>query len=158
MIKGSCIVDNLVRKKINSSNYGLFAFLAILGACGVFVFSSLSVIMSLAWIQSMLVFTIPLVLGSYALLIKNQDYKKTKKIVDINTYYFEEDAFTVVTKRYGEQIAQITFFYREMFKAKETKDFILLYPNKNVVYPVDKQVLSEENLFTLRNYLGLEDF
>ena len=67
----------------------------------------------------------------------------------INTYEFEEDYFTVDSVKNGEQIATIKTYYNEVFKVKDTKQYIFIFPTQYTSYPVIKETFTQEEIDVL---------
>lgn len=98
-----------------------------------------------------------LVLGITYFVLVSIGKKNNKKIMEDETLYeFFEDYFTLTSFKHGEQISTGKAYYKDMLKAKETKSFIFIYPNKAMAYPVGKAGLQPDDLTKLRQILKLK--
>ena len=79
-----------------------------------------------------------------------------KTVNSVNEYEFYDEYFTIKSTQDGEELANVKAYYKAMLKVRESKNYIFIYPNKALAYPVAKTALSDENLTTLRKIFKLE--
>lgn len=104
-----------------------------------------------------LVFWLALVIGiMYFVLIGVTKRNNEKTVNSVNEYEFYDEYFTIKSTQDGEELANVKAYYKAMLKVRESKNYIFIYPNKALAYPVAKTALSEENLTTLRKIFKLE--
>ena len=104
-----------------------------------------------------LVFWLALVIGIiYFVLIGATKRNNEKTVNSVNEYEFYDQFFIIKSTQNGEVLANIKSYYNTMLKVRETKNYIFIYPNKALAYPVAKSALSEENMTSLRKIFKLE--
>ena len=155
MVKASCIIDYAVRKMIGKNTMLRCLILIFVGLAGLGGFVYFYIKNQSFWSDLFLLFAVPLVLGLLEFISHKQELKHKSKLVEVNTYYFDEDAFTAITKIFGKEISSVTFEYNQVKYATENQAYIFIHINKNTVYPVYKDALSRENICLIKNWLDI---
>lgn len=87
------------------------------------------------------------------LLFPRIHYNAQKKLVGTEfSYVFTEEDFTITSQGEG-QSGTSTITYSFLCKARETSDYLYLYPNKRQAFIVDKYTMDADSLQKLREKL-----
>lgn len=93
--------------------------------------------------------------GLMCIFLARANIKNAERLNQTDEYAFFDNYFTVTTVRGGEELGKVKQYYADFFKVKETKEFFLLFPNRATAYPVEKGLLTEEEITQLRKVLPL---
>ena len=76
-----------------------------------------------------------------------------------NEYEFFEEYFTLKNRKGEEILSEAKIEYKEILKFMETKNYLFIYANPTIAYPVLKSELQAEELTSLKEYLrkGIKD-
>lgn len=131
--------------------------LSAIGGAGLFIMFALYLFIGYENFYIEIWLWVCLVLGVTYFVLISIGKKNNKKIMEDETIYeFFDDYFTLTSFKHGEQISTGKAYYKDMLKAKETKSYIFIYPNKATAYPVGKADLQPEDLTKLRQILKLK--
>lgn len=144
-----------MQKQLNNTKQKIATIMTAVGGVGVFVYLITAFVPSItdAMVDWMLAFVVPLTLGIIMLIAIAKTNNALKNVDIANEYEFNEDYMNISTIRANENIGKVKFYYKDLVKVKETKDYIYLYQNKASAFPVDKKQLSETDLIILRGIL-----
>lgn len=85
-------------------------------------------------------------------------YQKSTQIKkDLNkksVTVFNEDYMEVTDYNNEEQIGFEKVYYKDIIKIRETKNFLFLYPNRVLAYPISKDNLTIENINQIKSLVG----
>lgn len=158
-IRTSVPINGLLQKRISRNLQTLSIVDFVLGAvafvatvlCDIFLFSYYRILYYM-----ILGLSIFFIVKGILWFQTNKSVKNAAKQNIKQQYVFTEQYVTIYTIRQGETTGIGKTFYTNSFKIKDTKEFFLLYLNTTSVYPVDKKVLSEEEISELRRILRLK--
>ena len=144
-----------MQKQLNNTKQKVATIMTAVGAVGVFVYLITAFFLNItdAMVDWMLVFVLPLTLGILMLVTIAKTNNAIKKIDVTNEYEFNEDHMYISTIRSNENIGKVKFYYKDLVRVKETKDYIYLYQNKASAFPIEKKQLLETDLIILRGIL-----
>lgn len=80
-----------------------------------------------------------------------RSFNSNKFLQEVITYTFEENTFRVDGESFNSSVA-----IDKMYRIKETKRWILLYPSKNAFHIIFKDSISNEKLDSIRAILNLK--
>lgn len=95
-------------------------------------------------------------LGINLVLQIGKNIKTAEKLNVEQQYFFTQSYVEITTLRHGETSGVVKSFFADFYKVKETKEFLLLYPNTASAYPVEKSKLTAEELEKLRSILPMK--
>ena len=131
--KRNCIISIIV------GLIGLIAYIIIS------TFKEMFILEVLLWIFAVL-FGVGLVL----LLTINKAIKKADETKIICECEFDEEFMIVDAIKNNEQISSSKVYYKDIIKIKETTNYIFLYPNRQMAYPIKKDTISSSELSILK--------
>lgn len=81
--------------------------------------------------------------------------KNAKKLSDsVNEYQFFAGHFIMDGYRAGVLLTRHKVFYKDIIRVKHTRDYVLLYNDRNLAFALSKNDLSPEELATILKYCG----
>ena len=114
----------------------------IVGLIGIIMYITIGTIMEteITILEYLLyVFAFCLVYGILIIFLTNKNLKNAKNLKAENEYEFLEDSFTVSTIKNNEVIATEKVYYKDIFKLKETENYLFVYKNRLSAFPIKKQ-------------------
>lgn len=156
MFSAKTKIDVEIQKELSKKLYTYSLIALIIGSVGLLVYLVLATIFDNPYFDILLIFSIPFGFGLVFILTIKKLIKNVQAINQVNTYVFEENYLNVTTTRNLEVVGTAKLYYKELFKSRETKNYIYMYVNKNSALPVKKENLSQDELIILRSFLGLE--
>lgn len=96
-------------------------------------------------------FVFGLLLTIVTLKQKNNQIKKDKNKVE--TIIFNEDHMLTSLKDKTEITATEKVYYKNIIKIRETKNYLFLYPNRAVAYPISKNELKHNEIEQIKNLI-----
>ena len=152
-MKCSAVIDGKVSAVINKRQYVLAAILLTVGIIGLVAYIALGVIFDEGWTEILLIFAVPTGLGIFIALFVKRTVRNAAKTVFVNNYEFFENNFTVNTILNGDDRGSVKYYYSDIKKSIELKDYILLYLNAATALIIDKNTLSGQENDELKNIL-----
>lgn len=154
-MKYTCKINQEIQAELNKSSKRNSIIATIIGIVGLVAYIALSmwkelfVFEMLLWISACL-FGVGI---AYIVLINKSNKKAANSTMD-GEYELEETFMTIKAHKDGEQISSAKVYYKDMVKLKETANYIFLYPNRQMAYPVPKNKLSAEELSLLKSWIS----
>lgn len=96
-------------------------------------------------------FVFGLLLTIITLKQKNNQIKKDKNKVE--TIIFNEDYMITYLKDNTEITATEKVYYKNIIKIRETKNYLFLYPNRAIAYPISKNKLKINEIEQIKNLI-----
>lgn len=129
--------------------------LIVVGIIGLLLYVVLSTIFENSYLDILLVFAIPFVIGIVYYILINKNIKKMAENKFINAYTFENDFLNIATIKNGEIVGTQKLYYKDIVKIKENSEYIFIYPNKFNAFIIKKFNVNEEDLKAVRILLNL---
>ena len=89
----------------------------------------------------------------------NRAVKKAIKNSEENKTIFEseldETSIYIINITNGEQVGSSKSYYKDLVKVVETANYIFLYPNLQMAYPISKKNMSQEDIATIKNWINI---
>lgn len=99
-----------------------------------------------------------LVFGVTLIILVNIAVKKAIKNSESNKIVFEseieKDHIYIANITNGEQVGSSKAYYKDIIKVVETENYIFLYPNLQVAYPISKNGMSQEDIETIKSWIN----
>lgn len=149
-------IDIEVQRELSKKSYNIAFVAMIIGAIGLLAYIIVGTIYELPILDIMLIFAIPFAFGLVYMIAIKKLLKKVEEIDSVNEYTFNETFFEVNTIRNGESVGSAKIYYKELYKSKETINFVFMYLNKTAAIAVAKKNLTSDELIILRSLLNLE--
>lgn len=156
MIECETKIDSKVQKAILKKSLITSLVFLIVGAVGTVAYLVLVSIFDYSWLDALLIFAFFFGFGFIFYITLNKTVKDAEKSPFTNKYQFNDDELTITTTKGETVVSTATTKYSMFYKIKENKDFLLIYPSKNAVYPILKSSLDEQDLTKLREILKLD--
>lgn len=130
----------------------------VIGSVGLIIYIILSVALpeGTQWLDFILYISAILFgFGIVFLISVNKTNKNFRDEKTENEYEFFENYFTIDSTKNGEKVATVKVYYNEVFRLKQTKNYLFVFQNQYTSYPVDKKAFSQEELKMLINWIKL---
>ena len=100
-----------------------------------------------------------LLFGILLIFMVNRAVKKAIKNSEENKTIFEseldETSIYIINITNGEQVGSSKSYYKDLVKVVETANYIFLYPNLQMAYPISKKNMSQEDIATIKNWINI---
>ncbi len=127
----------------------------VIGSVGLLAYIILSVFIESPYLDALLLFAIPFGFGLVFLISINITIKKAEQNKAENEYVFDDEFFAVTSSRNGDVVGTSKTYYKNIYKAKENKTFILIYLNRQQVFPIKKANLTDDQLAEIKSLLKI---
>ena len=154
-MKYTCEINQQLQTELNKNVKRNSIIATIVGVVGLVAYIGLSmwkelfVFEILLWVSACL-FGFGLV---YIAMI-NKTNKKSAESKIIGEYELEETFMTITASKGNEQISTAKVYYKDIIKVRETENYLFLYPNRQVAYPVPKNKLTPEELSMVKLWVS----
>ena len=152
-------VDAKVQKEVNQSTQNLSILSIIFGSIGLVAYIILTIVF-----EKNAFFTILLGLSifffGFGLIMLITVAKVNAKGSAQNLtdeYELDETFIEVKSYRNDEIVAMQKTYYKELFKFKETKSYLILYPNSSQAFVIPKADFSQEDIATIKSWVKKEN-
>ena len=152
-MKYTCEITQDLQKELSKSNKQKCIIALIISIVGIFAYIIVPIenlLLEILLYTSSSVFAISLII----LLSINKAIKKTSNNKMVGEFELEEKFFNSIAIKDGEQISSVKIYYKDLIKIKETDNYLFLYPNKQIAYPVPKNKLTQDELSLLKGWLN----
>ena len=125
------------------------------GSVGLLANIILSIFIESPYLNALLLFALPFGFGLVFLISINITIKKAEQNKAENEYVFDDEFFAVTSSRNGDVVGTSKTYYKDIYKAKESKTFVLIYLNRQQVFPIKKANLTDEQLAEIKSLLKI---
>ena len=154
-MKYSLKVDRELQEELNKTLKRNCLIMVIIGAIGLVAYIAISMFIEHFLLEIFLwIFAGLLGVGVCLLIVINKTNKKAADNNFIGEYELFEEYLIVNTFKNDEQISTIKLYYKDVIKIKETENYIFLYPNKQIAYPIAKKKLLPEELSMVKLWIN----
>jgi len=154
-MKYSVKVDRELQEEVNKTLKRNCLIMVIIGAIGLVAYIAISMFIEHFLLEIFLwIFAGLLGVGVCLLIVINKTNKKAADNNFIGEYELFEEYLIVNTFKNDEQISTIKLYYKDVIKIKETENYIFLYPNKQIAYPIAKKKLLPEELSMVKLWIN----
>lgn len=123
-----------------------------IGGVGILAYILISACFDVEKMYALLGFSaIMFTIGLIYVLVYSRIIKSASMSNKTNIYTFSEEFVTIETEYHGEILDKEKLFYSDIYKIKETKRFIFVYPDMTKAYPIEKK--NVQDIDTLRRLL-----
>lgn len=151
IIKFSLEINQEVQTELNKSLKRNCIIALVIGIIGFVAYISISMFFEHFILEVLLwVFAFAFGFGLVFLITINKTNKKVVASKMVGEYELFEEFMTIDSIKDGEKISSAKVYYKDIIKIKETENYIFLYPNKQIAYPIPKNKLSAEELSTVK--------
>ena len=153
-MKYSCEITPQLQAELNATVKRGFLISLIVGCVGLASYIALSMFFEgylvnlLLWVSALL-----FGFGLVFLITVNKSNKNASTLKLSGEYELEPEYMMITSFKNGENIGNMKVYYKDIVKTKETENYIFLYPNPHMAYPVPKNKLSAEERLLLRAWL-----
>jgi len=154
-MKYSVKVDRELQEEVNKTLKRNCLIMVIIGAIGLVAYIAISMFIEHFLLEIFLwIFAGLLGVGVCLLIVINKTNKKAADNNFIGEYELFEEYLIVNTFKNDEQVSTIKLYYKDVIKIKETENYIFLYPNKQIAYPIAKKKLLPEELSMVKLWIN----
>lgn len=133
-----------------------YFIMMIIGIVGLLAYIIIGVATN-ANVEFLLAFSIPFGMGLVFYLTIKKQLRQVVNSTKVNVYELNEDYMNIKTINNGEDVGTTKFYYKEIVKRKESKNYFFLYPNNVNAFPIAKSELSEDELKEVRKLLNIQE-
>ena len=146
-------IDENVQKEL-SKNMLIFSYICfVLGAIALIAIVSYETIKNVEIsIEYDILVSAIFALGLILIISVKITIKNAKVLNRENVYTFKDEYFEIQTMYHNEVEATQKIYYADIYKIKETKNYIFIYQNFNRAFPISKS--ATENLDELRKLIN----
>ncbi len=158
MFKTKTKIDANVQLELTKSSKITSIVMLVIGILGLLVYIVVGTIWeNLIWTEYFISFAIPFAVGLVMIIGINKANNRilNSNTVNENEFEFHEKYVEIVTYRNEENVGNTKLFYSDIFKVRETKNYIFLYLNAASALPINKNNLDQNQLIILRGLLKL---
>ena len=154
-MKYTCEINQQLQTELNKIAKRNSIIATIIGVIGLIAYIVLStwkelfVFEVLLWVSAG-VFGVGL---AYIVMI-NKANKKSANSKIVGEYELEETFMTITAIKDGERISSAKTYYKDIIKMRETENYLFLYPNRQIAYPVPKNKLTPEELSMVKLWVS----
>ena len=123
----------------------IFIILGSIGLIGYFIADFLEI----KGYEFLLIMTIPLGVGIGFCIIYSNAIQAAKRMNRENIYTFAETFFEIQTLYHNEVEATVKLFYIDIYKVKETKNFLFVFADAKRAYPIAKSNITNIDVLKL---------
>ena len=128
----------------------------VLGSVGLLLYIGLTMFFENIYLDILLLFCIPFSLGLVYIIMINKNIKTMAKSNITNEYEFNIDHIFVTSYKNGEQVGTQKVYYKDVFKTRETDEYIFIYVNRISAFILKKSNATTEQLTIIKRLLKLE--
>ena len=154
-MKYTCEINQQLQTELNKNSKRNSIIATIIGIAGLIAYIALSM-----W-KELLVFEIMLWVsaclfgcGLVYIATINKANKRASSLKIVGEYQLEETFMFITAFKDGEQIGSSKTYYKDLIKIRETENYLFLYPNRQIAYPVPKNKLTPEELSMVKLWVG----
>ncbi len=154
LMKANLKIDGKVQKEMLKNQFALAYIFMAIGIVGLVAYIIVDVILEIPDYSFLLYFSVSLGVGVGLLYLYKNMVKSADKMNKENIYSFHTDYMYLDTIYHGEVEASTKLFYTDIFKIKETKNYIFVYPDSTKAYPIPKSQIKDLNALRKMLYVG----
>ena len=161
-VKVRTVIDENMQREYSANSNKIALAMLIGGAIGAFVFLVLYFVCEfmVGWDDNLFlvlffVFVVFLAGGIFLKIVLNKALQQVKSSPKVNEYEFCSDHFVINQISGGETVATVKFYYAQVTKIKETKNYVNIFINQAQVFPVGKADFDENEWNTFKSIFGL---
>lgn len=153
MFKCAVEIDEKLQKEANEKVWLISLTSTIIGAVGIILYIILSIFFKSIWLILLLcVMAFAFGFGVIYMLVINRINKKSVSKESIDELEIYEEYVNLNTIKNGEIIVTLKTYYKDLFRIRETKNFLFLYINRSSALAVPKQSFTEEEYSTIKGW------
>ena len=157
MVNVKTEIDKTAQKAL-SKNVIIFCIASIVvGSVGLLTFIVLYAFFESAYLDLLLLFSIPFALGLVYLIMINKNIKNMAESKITNEYNFNEDSLNVTCEKNGEIFGTQKVYYKDIYKVREVKDYIFIYINATSAYIIKKSNATDEEIAIIKRLLKIDE-
>lgn len=154
-MKNTCEVNQKLYIELNQTVKKNSKISLIFGIIGLVAYIGISVYKEYAWLDYLLwISAILFGFGLVFVLTINKSIKKAKDNIIVTENEIEETFMNITDTKNGEQVGSAKIYYKDIIKVKETQNYLFLYPNKQMAYPISKQGMKAEEIAQVKNWIN----
>lgn len=149
-------IDEKAQKAL-SKGVIIFCIVSLaLGSVGLLLYIGLTMFYENIYLDILLLFCIPFSLGLVYIIMINKNIKTMAKSNITNEYEYNIDHIFVTSYKNGEQFGTQKVYYKDVFKTRETDEYIFIYVNRISAFILKKSNATSEQLTIIKRLLKLE--
>ena len=153
-MKYSCEISTQMQKELNQTTKLWSIISLIIGSVGLACYVALSMFYEGSFMTVLLcASSILFAFGIVFLFSVSSSNKKAAEMKLAGEYELEPEYIMVTTFKNGENIGTMKIYYKDFVKIKETENYLFLFPNPQMAYPVPKDKLTKEEIAQLKSWL-----
>ncbi len=143
-------IDNAAQKALSKKTMITYLVMLIIGSIGLFSYMVFASIYINKYLYILLIFAIPFSIGFVCYITLNSSIKDISKCQFTNKYEFDKNFFNVITIKEGNEIGKQKINYKDIYKVKETKEYIFIYINKLDAYIIKKSNTDNNTIINIK--------
>lgn len=155
MFKFTTEIDEKSQKALSKNVINFCIACIVIGSIGLLTYIVLGTINDNPYYDFILLFSIPFAIGLVYLVLIKKNIKNMTLKKFTNEYEFNEDHFNVTSIQNNEPVGTQKIYYKDIYKTRETDEYIFVYINKYSAYIMKKSNVESGYLSTLRAILKL---
>ena len=153
MFKCAVEIDEDLQKEANEKVWIISLTSAIIGVVGLISYIILSIFFKSIWLTLLLcVMAFAFGFGIVYMFVINRINKKSVNKESTDELEIFEDYIDLKTIKNGEVIVTLKTYYKDLFRIRETKNFLFLYINRSSALAVPKKVFTPEEYLTIKGW------
>lgn len=150
-MKYRCEINKQVQTELSKTAKRNSIISLVVGIIGLLAYIIISTFKEMFVLEILLwAFAVMFALGLVMLITINKLIKKASENKLICECEFDEEFMNVTAIKNEEQISYSKVYYKDLIKIKETENYVFLYPNKQMAYPVQKRDIPSNELSILK--------
>lgn len=157
-IKVRTVIDEKAQKEFSANANKIALTMLIMGCIGVCVFLVLDIVLDFLYgfedsifFVLLIVFAVFLACGIFLKIFLNKALKQVRNSPKVNEYEFCSDHFTVNQISNGEVVATAKFYYAQVMKIKDGKNYFNIFISQTQVFPVEKSAFTADESAMLKS-------
>lgn len=154
-MKCSVKIDEKLQKELNEQTWLNGLIFTIIGAIGLGLYFVVGAFIDNVFIDMLVwVFSFLLVYGIMFLVLVRRINKKSISSNMTDDIELFEEYLIESTRKNDEVVSTSKFYYKDLFKIRETENYLFLYPNKVSAVPIPKKAFSPEEFSTIKVWVN----